>query len=81
MVDRTAMQTQAATSRAITSRARYAGQFIAWVIVHSMSAAGRAMCCLPAGESPIARPRWWRAEVRGGLADVDRYLAQQPRQR
>jgi hypothetical protein len=36
------------------------------------------MCCLPEGESPVARPRWWRAEARGGLADISRYLGQQP---
>jgi hypothetical protein len=56
------------------SAVRFAGQFVAWALLHSMSAAGRAMCCLPEGESPVARPRWWRAEARRGVGDINRYL-------
>ena len=75
MANRSAVTTQTAASRTITSRARYLGHFVAWVIVHSMSAAGRAMCCIPEGESPVSRPRWWRTEARSGLEALERYLA------
>jgi hypothetical protein len=88
MVDRstarrttTASRTGATDLPTVTGAVRYAMQFLAWALLHAMSSAGRAMCCLPQGESPIDRPRWWRTEARCGLAELELFLRQQPRRR